>query len=223
LQQFAVYYCSGFSSDFLAYPWCMAAASTPYPAPGQRVLTARSYRVEVIGGWHRERDPASGALLSERPISPSLAFTLERQPNGLYLLSMGQVTEQQWVNDRCELTDSNGQPILDWIPCPVLPNKPYLVTLSPPPDPNFPPSGVIFMPGRLLNDFDEDGIVEDGYMYTSGSGGQRFTAGNAIAYGYEPDTRALKFRYMMAVRESDNPSTTYAVERLSRFRIQSSP
>lgn len=228
LQQFAVYYCSSFSSDFLAYQWCTAAASTPYPAPGQRVLTARSYRVEVSGGWHRERDPGSGAILSERPIPPALASTLERQPNGLYLatiyeISTGQVAGQQWVNDRCEITDSEGQPILDWIPCPIFPNKPFLVTLLPPPNPNFAPSPMIFIPGRLADDFDEDGFVEIGYLYTSGSGGREFTSGSVTAIGYDPDTQALKFQYMRFVRESNNPYTTYDVERLYRLRGQSSP
>ncbi len=227
LQQFAAAFCSGIP-DFLTGLWCMAAATTPYPAPGRRVLTARNYRVEVIGGWHRERDPGSGAILSERPIPPGLAYTLERQPDGLYLatmyeLSTGQMIGQQWVNDQCEITNSAQQPILDLIPCPIFIDKPYLVSLLPPPDPNFPPSGMVFAPGRLADDFDEDGIVEIGYAYTSGSGGRTYTSGSAEVYGYDPETRALKFGYRMAVRESDNPFTTYAVERLYRFRIQSSP
>jgi hypothetical protein len=226
LQQFS-FHCSSLSSDFLAYQWCTAAATTPYPAPGQRLLAARSYRVEVIGGWDRERDPQTGALLSERPLSPALAYTLDRQPNGLYLatsynISTGQVS-QFWVTDRCEIPDDRGQPTIDAIPCPVFPDKPFLVNLIPPPDPNFAPSPQIFSPGRLADDFDEDGVVEIGYLYSSGSGGRSFTSGSAEAIGYDPETRALKFVYRMAVRESDNPYTTFAVERLYRFRVHSSP
>lgn len=227
LQQFAAYYCSGIS-DFLVGLWCTAAATTPYPAPGQRLLTARSYRVEVTGGWHRDRDPQTGVLVSERPLPPALAYTLERQPNGLYLstvyeLTSGQVANRFWVNDRCEITDAGGQPIIDFLPCPLFPNKPYLVTLIPPPQPHFPPQGQVFSPGRLLDDFDGDGIVEIGYLHTSGSGGRSFTSGSATAFGYEPDTRAIKFEYRMAARESDSPATTYFVERLYRFRAQSAP
>ncbi|HXF06607.1 MAG TPA: hypothetical protein VNM72_14495 [Blastocatellia bacterium] len=227
LQQFAAYYCSSFSNDFFAYQWCAAAATTPYPAPGQRILTARSYRVEVSGGWEKNRDPESGVILSERPIQPSLAHTLERQPNGLYLattyeISTGQVSGRQWVNDRCEITHSEGQPIQDWVPCLVFPDKLYLVNLVPPPDPNFPPSGRVFTPGRLADDFDEDGVVEIGYLHESGSSGREFTSGTVIAIGYDPDTRALKFLYARAIRKSDNPSTSYDVERLYRLRGQSS-
>jgi len=225
LKQSAAAFCSGVR-DPITYLWCSGAATTPYPAPGQRVLTAQRYRVEIAGGWRRERDPQSGMILSEQPISPGLGFTLERQPNGLYLgtsydLSTGQVTKQQWVNDRCEITDAGGRPVMD-MACPFFPDKPFLVNILPPPDPTLPPVGQVFIRGRLADDFDEDGVVEIGYFFESGSGGRTFTSGSVEAIGYDPTTGTLKFYYAMAVRESDNPFTTYAIELLVLYRIQSS-
>ena len=218
-------FCSG--GDFLSFQWCTAALSTPYPAPAQPVLTARSYRVEVAGGVQRERDPSTNTVLRETRVPPSLLFTLERQANGLYRgVTYGQGGQPQstyWVDDRCEITDAQGNPAMDGWRCPLYPGKPYLVNLLPPPSQGFAPSAQVYSGGRLADDFDGDGVVEVGYLRTGGSSGQAgggWATGYAHALGYDPNTLMLKFEYLLFGNQGQGAPSTWLTESLVYFRVE---
>ena len=66
----------------MRYAACNAAATAGYPYPVTPVLPGPSYRVEVVGGVERERDPRTTQVIQERPVTPRLLFTLERTPQG---------------------------------------------------------------------------------------------------------------------------------------------
>lgn len=203
---------------------CTAAVSAGYPASGKPVLTQPSYRVEVVGGVERKRDLRTGQVVEETPVTPHLLFTLEQTPQGVYrgitYSSDGRSVATYFVSTACELLDPRGQPTMDGLRCPVYPEKPFLLVLLDPPAPGFPPNPLRFAPGRLADDFDQDGVLEIGYMATAGSGGRTFTSGWVQALGYDPASRLLKYEYLMAVREGESQYTSYAQERLVRFRVR---
>ncbi|MEZ0348056.1 MAG: hypothetical protein ABWJ90_06025 [Thermus sp.] len=229
LQQAAFQLCPGGMpfqgpTDPMSYAACNAAATAGYPYPGKPVLTGPSYRVEVVGGVERERDPRTNQVIQERPVTPRLLFTLERTPQGTYrgvtYGQNGQPLSYYFVTPACELLTANNQPAWDGILCPLNPRKPYLVTPLPSPIPGMPPNPRFFQAGRLQDDFDGDGVVEEGYLATGGSGGRSFTSGWAEAWGYDPRTARLKFWYSMAARESQSAATTYNMERLLLLRVR---
>lgn len=100
------------------------------------------------------------------------------------------------------------------------PGKPYLHQLLPSPIAGMPPNVRFYVSGRLADDFDGDGVVEIGYMATGGSAGRAFASGWAIALGYDPHTRALKYEYRMGARESESVYTSYALEALTLYRVR---
>lgn len=185
------------------YMACSLSASAGYPAPGKAVLTAQSYRVEVAGGVYRERDPATNRVLRERRETPRLVFTLERTGNGLYrgvdYGGQGGPQTAYWVTPACEILGRNGRPTMDGVLCPLFPEKPYLLRLLPSPDPSFSPvpSSAVYKGGRLLDDFDGDGVAELGYMLTTGGSGRDWSSGGVEAVGYDPNTGRLKYRYAL--------------------------
>ncbi|GLV49234.1 hypothetical protein TJA_23360 [Thermus sp. LT1-2-5] len=229
LQQAAFQLCPGGvpfqgPTDPMTYAACNAAATAGYPYPGKAVLTAPSYRVEVVGGVQRERDPRTNQVIREERVAPRLLFTLERTPQGVYrgvsYGPNGQPQTSYFVTPACELLSANNRPAWDGILCPINPRKPYLVTPLPSPIQGMPPNARFFQAGRLQDDFDGDGVVEEGYLATGGVGGQSFTSGWAEAWGYDPQSGRLKFWYQMAVRESPSAATTYNVERLLLLRVR---
>ncbi len=227
LQQAAAAMCMGPYAprmDPMTGTACGLAASAGYPAPGKPVLTRPSYRVEVVGGVTRERDVRTGQVIRQTPVRTSLLFTLERTQQGVYRSvtynPQGQVLATYLVSASCELLDQSGQPTMDGMLCPVYLDKPYLLFLQESPLAGLPPSSKFLFPGRLLDDFDGDGVVEIGYMATGGSGGRSFTSGWAEAQGYDPNTRVLKFAYSMGARESESPYTSYFMEHIRLFRVR---
>lgn len=64
---------------------CTAAASAGYPAPGKPVLSQPSYRVELVGGFERHRDPRTGQVLRETPIWQRLGLRVFLEPGRLRL------------------------------------------------------------------------------------------------------------------------------------------
>ncbi|WP_243030930.1 hypothetical protein [Thermus altitudinis] len=228
LQEMSFHLCSprpfGPPMDLTTGVACKLAATAGYPAPGKPVLIRPSYRVEVVGGVTRERDVRTGQVIRQTPVRTSLLFTLERTQQGVYRSvtynPQGQVLATYLVSASCELLDQSGQPTMDGMLCPVYPDKPYLLFLQESPLAGLPPSPQFLFPGRLADDFDGDGVVEIGYLATGGSGGRSFTSGNALALGYDPNTRVLKFEYFMAARESENPYTSYFMEQIRLFRVR---
>ncbi|WP_244187324.1 hypothetical protein [Thermus tenuipuniceus] len=109
---------------------------------------------------------------------------------------------------------------MDLTRCPVFSQKSYLLDLLPSPMAGLPPSARYFKAGRLADDFDGDGIVENGYMTTGGSGGRQFDSGYVEAVGYDPKTGLLKYGYSMLVRESQNPYTTFILEAFAFYRVR---
>ncbi|BDB11223.1 hypothetical protein [Thermus thermophilus] len=210
--------------DFFSFQACVAAASAGYPAPGKAVLTRPAYRVEVRGGVERERDPRTGQVLREKPVSPRLLFTLERTPQGVYrgvtYDERGAPETTYWVSPSCELLDPQGRPAMDGFSCPVFPGKPYLSWILPPPTPGLVPSSILYLAGRYFDDFDGDGQPEDGYAYTGGTGGKEFTSGNVHLIAYDVGTGLLKYEYRMAVRESQATYASYAMEKLLLFQVR---
>jgi hypothetical protein len=210
--------------DFFSFQACVAAARAGYPAPGKAVLTRPAYRVEIRGGVKRERDPRTGRVLQEKPVSPRLLFTLERTSQGVYrgvnYDERGGPETTYWVSPSCELLDPQGRPAMDGLRCPVFPGKPYLLVLQPPPSPGFPPPSLLYQAGRYGDDPDGDGEHEDGYAYTGGSGGKAFTSGMVHLIAYDIRTGLLKYEYLMAVRESENTYTSYALESLFLFQVR---
>ncbi len=221
--------CPVLAPDSLA---CTVAATTPYPFPGRDVLTAQEYQVEVAGGLERELDPQTKQVRRQQSIPSGLFYTLSRQSSGLYLGTSynrnGQPTSRYWVNARCELTDAQGRPIMDGQLCPFFTeDKPYLVILTPrpsyqglPPFPHDLPGALIFQQGRLADDFDQDGVIEVGYLRTGGTGGREFTSGTVTVFAYDPGTKLLKFLYYSEAREGDNPYTSYIYEQWLFFRVR---
>lgn len=227
LQQLAAGMCMGPYAprmDPMAGMACTAAVSAGYPAPGKPVLTRPFYRVEIAGGVERERDVRTGQVIRQRSLPPRLLYTLERTPQGVYRGTsydpQGRAQVVYPVSPACELLDQEGRPVTDGWACPVYPDKPYLHQLRTSPIAGLPPNAVFFFPGRLVDDFDGDGVVEIGYMATGGSGGRAFTSGWATALGYDPRTRVLKYEYRMEARESENAYTSYALEALTLFRVR---
>ncbi len=227
LQQAAVAMCMGPYAprmDPMTGLACSLAASAGYPAPGKPVLTRPSYRVEVVGGVTRERDVRTGQVIRQTPEPTGLAFTLERTQQGVYRRvdynAQGQVGTPYLVSASCEALSNSGQIVADMSRCPVYPDKPYLLYLQESPLAGLPVSSEFVFPGRLLDDFDGDGVVEIGYLATGGSGGRSFTSGWAYALGYDPNTRVLKFTYAMIARESENPYTSFSMEKILVYRVR---
>jgi hypothetical protein len=191
-----------------------------YPWPGQPVLTQERYRVEVSGGFRRERDPTTGQILREDPVPQRLYLTAERTPDGRYFVVQyrddGTPSGAYWMNGSCEILDQDGRPAMDALVCPVHPGKPYLLLLQPAPMEGLVPSAVVLQGGILQDDFDEDGKTEPGYLKTVGSGGQ---SGGVVAVGYYPDTRLAKYLYMLFGRQGDSGGN-FLTERLDRFAVR---
>jgi hypothetical protein len=216
--------CSPLAPDSLL---CTTAAMTPYPFPGRDVLTAREYRVEVAGGIERERDIQTGQVRRQQSIPSGLFYTLTRHSSGLYRGTTynrdGQPTSQYWVNARCELTDAQGTPLMDGQLCPLFTeDKPYLVILTPRSQSLFGlPGALTFKRGRLADDFDQDGVIEVGYLRIGGTSGREFASGTVTVFAYDPQTKVLKFFYYREERESqDNPYLSYIYEQWLFFRVQ---
>jgi len=206
---------------------CTIAATTPYPFPGRDVLTAQEYRVEVAGGIERELDLQTKQVRRQQRIPSGLFYTLTRQSTGLYRGTTynreGQPASRYWVNARCELTDAQGSPLMDGQLCPSFTeDKPYLVILTPRSSSPFGvPGALTFKRGRLLDDFDQDGVIELGYLRIGGTSGRDFASGTVTVFAYDPQTKVLKFFYYREERESqDNPYLSYIYEQWLFFRVQ---
>lgn len=91
---------------------------------------------------------------------------------------------------------------------------------SPRPPQGSPPPSLLYQAGRYGDDPDGDGEHEDGYAYTGGSGGKAFTSGMVHLIAYDIRTGLLKYEYLMAVRESENTYTSYALESLFLFQVR---
>ena len=195
--------CNPSLRDPSAYVACQSAIFAGYPLLGQPVLTAPSYRVEVAGGFTRELDPTTGQVRRQTPVGPRVEYTLQRMQNGLYrgvsYSPQGQPQASYWVTPACEIVGRNGQPVMDGNLCPVFPEKPYLIVLIGPTDAGIVPvpAPVIYERGRLLDDFDKDGVVEIGYLTTTGGSGRDWGSGGVEAFGYDPNTKRLKFHYIL--------------------------
>lgn len=202
---------------------CGLAASAGYPFPGRPVLTAPSYRVEVAGGFSRQLHPVTGQVLRETPQTPRVLYTLQRMPNGLYrgvdYNEQGQPQGTYWATPACEIAGQNGQPAMDGILCPIFPEKPYLLRLLSNPSISPVPSPVVYKSGKLTDDFDRDGVVEIGYLMTTGGSGRDWTSGGVEVFGYDPNTKRLKFRYVLFGNQGGSAGN-FLQEILLRFQVR---
>jgi len=221
LSQMVVNLCM-WERDPTASVWCISAASTPYPLrKAERSLPLRPYRVEIVGGYERERDPQTNRVLREKPIPPSTFYTATPQGNRFLVEQRSGSSLYRFFMDPYGVIYSpQGTPLMDGI-TPLFLGKPYLVFLYPPLQQGFPPSAVIYERGSLEDDFDEDGVVELGYFAIGGPAGEKFTSGTAQAIGYDPKTLALKFKYSFLTYESkENPHLNFIREELVRYRVR---
>ncbi|KGQ22536.1 hypothetical protein [Thermus filiformis] len=223
LQQMAASLCMG-QRDPMVYVWCSAAASAPYPLrSGERSLPLRPYRVEIVGGYVRERDPQTNRVLRERPIPPSTLYTATPQGNGFLVEeTIGGTPFRYFADPYWVIYTPQGTPLTDGLnPSPLFLGKPYLVFMVPPPQQGFPPSASLYKVGRLADDFDGDGVAELGYLTVGGSAGQRFTSGSVHAIAYDPNTLVLKYQYLLFANQSDeNPYLNFVQERLIRYQVR---
>jgi len=221
LQQMAASLCMG-QRDFMAFSWCTSAATAPYPLRrAERSLPLRPYRVEIVGGYERERDPQTNQVRREKPIPPSTLYTATPQGNGFLVeQTIGGTPSRFFADPYWVIYTPQGTPLMDGL-SPLFLGKPYLVLMLPPPQQGFPPSTLLYKVGRLADDFDGDGVAELGYFTVGGSGGQRFTSGSVHAIAYDPNTLALKYEYLLfANQSSENPYLNFVQERLVRYQVR---